>query len=182
MRETHAAPGPPAALLQAQGTPGALGGGGLSAVLAPRLTPGPSPWGPPHPCSVRTPDQPGLWPVCAVGDSKGFGVQKPDPTACSLCVTLGSGHQHLKKSSRSVKSPAHALTPRTPISSKCRVKDLTLRHDTTKLPKETTGKTLPDRDCTDVSFGPSPKAVEIKAQISNGTQVDSSASAQQGKL
>ena len=41
-------------------------------------------------------------------------------------------------------------------------KDLHIRHDTIKLPKEIIGKTFSDVHCTNVFLGKSPKAIEIK--------------------
>ena len=55
----------------------------------------------------------------------------------------------------------HTLTPYTKIKSKW-LKDLTIRHDTIKLPEENIGKTLSEINHTNVFLGESSKAVEIK--------------------
>ena len=57
----------------------------------------------------------------------------------------------------------HTLTPYTKINSK-RLKDLNIRHDTTKLPEENISKTFSDKNHTNVSLGQSPKITEIKAK------------------
>ena len=55
----------------------------------------------------------------------------------------------------------HTLTPCTKINSKW-LKDLNIRHDTIKLLEEIIGKTFSDVNCTNVSLGQCPKAIEIK--------------------
>ena len=45
------------------------------------------------------------------------------------------------------------------------LKDLNIRQDTTKLLKDNLGKMLSDTNCTSVSIGQSPEAIEIKAKI-----------------
>ena len=42
------------------------------------------------------------------------------------------------------------------------LKDLTIRHETIRLPEENIGKTFSDINCTTVFLGQSPKATEIK--------------------
>ena len=58
----------------------------------------------------------------------------------------------------------HILTPCTKINSKW-FKDLNIRHDTIKLLEKIIGKTFYDLNHTTVSFGQSPKAIEIKTTI-----------------
>ena len=58
------------------------------------------------------------------------------------------------------------LTPYTKINSKW-LKDLNIRHDTIKL-LESIGKAFSDTNCCDVSSGPSPKAIEMKAKLNKG--------------
>ena len=55
----------------------------------------------------------------------------------------------------------HTLTQCTKINSKW-FKDLIVRQDTIKLLEENTGKTFSDINCTNVFFGQSPRAIEIK--------------------
>ena len=56
------------------------------------------------------------------------------------------------------------LTPYTKINSKW-LKDLNIRHDTTKLLEENMGKTFSNKNCINVFLRQSPKAIEIKAII-----------------
>ena len=58
----------------------------------------------------------------------------------------------------------HIYTPHTKINSKW-LKNLNIRHDTTKLLEEIIGKTFSDMNCTSVFLGQSPKAIEIKTKI-----------------
>ena len=48
------------------------------------------------------------------------------------------------------------------------LKDLNIRHETIKLPKEIIGKAFSDVHCTNVFLGKSPEAIEIKTMV-NGT-------------
>ena len=57
----------------------------------------------------------------------------------------------------------HTLSPYTKINSKW-LKDLNMRHDTTKLLEEIIGKTVSDINCINVSLGRSPKVIEIKTK------------------
>ena len=57
----------------------------------------------------------------------------------------------------------HTLTPHTKINSKW-LKDLKIMHDTIKLPEESIGKTLSDKNHTNLFLGQSPKAIEIKTK------------------
>ena len=60
----------------------------------------------------------------------------------------------------------HSLTPYTKISSKWIIKDLNVRHYTTKLLKENIGTALFDIYCSNIFFSSlSPKAKEIEAKI-----------------
>ena len=45
------------------------------------------------------------------------------------------------------------------------IKDLNIRHDTTKLLEEIIGKAFFDISCTNIFLGQSPKAIEIKTKI-----------------
>ena len=45
------------------------------------------------------------------------------------------------------------------------LKNLNIRHDTIKILEENIGKTFSDINCTNVFFGQSPKAIEIKAKL-----------------
>ena len=58
----------------------------------------------------------------------------------------------------------HTLTPCTKINSEW-LKDLNVRQDTIKLLKESIGKTFSDINHTNVFFGQSLKAIEIKTKI-----------------
>ena len=46
------------------------------------------------------------------------------------------------------------------------LKDLNIRHDTIKLPKDKTAKTLLDINCISIFYGQYSKTTEIKANIS----------------
>jgi len=59
----------------------------------------------------------------------------------------------------------HILTEYIRINSKW-LKDLNIRQDTIKLPKENTGKTLLDINCISIFYGQYSKTTEIKAKIS----------------
>ena len=58
----------------------------------------------------------------------------------------------------------HTLSPNTKVNSKC-LKDLNIRHDTTKLLEENTGKTFSGINHSNVFLGQYPKAKEIKTKI-----------------
>ena len=58
----------------------------------------------------------------------------------------------------------HSLTPQTKITSKW-FKDLSVRHDTTKLLEKNLGKTFSDINRSDIFLEQSLKAKEIKAKI-----------------
>ena len=58
----------------------------------------------------------------------------------------------------------HSFTPYTKITSKW-FKDLNIRHDTIKLPKENIGKIFSDINHSNIFLAQSPKAKEIKAKI-----------------
>ena len=58
----------------------------------------------------------------------------------------------------------HHLIPCKKINSKW-LKDLNIRQNTIKL-EENFGKTFSDINCTNISLGQSPKAIEIKTKIS----------------
>ena len=57
----------------------------------------------------------------------------------------------------------YSLTLYTKINSE-QFKDLNIRHDTIKLPKENIGKTLYDINYSNIFLNQSPKAKEIKAK------------------
>ena len=57
----------------------------------------------------------------------------------------------------------HTPTPCTKLNSKW-LKDLNIRHDSTKLLEENIGKTFSDTKWTNVFLGQSPKAIEIKTK------------------
>ena len=61
-----------------------------------------------------------------------------------------------------------SLTPYTKINSKC-IKDLNVRLDTIKLLEENIGRTLFDINHSKIFFEPSPRVMEIKTKINNGT-------------
>ena len=61
----------------------------------------------------------------------------------------------------------HTPTPHRKINSKW-LKDLNIKHDTITL-EESIDKTFSDRNRTHVFLGQSPKAIEIKTKIKNGT-------------
>ena len=69
-------------------------------------------------------------------------------------------------------------TPCTKINSEW-LKDLNIRQDTTKLLKDNLGKMLSDTNCTSVSIGQSPEAIEIKAKINQWDLIKLRAFAQQ---
>ena len=58
----------------------------------------------------------------------------------------------------------HSLTPYTKINSKW-IKDLTVRPDTIKLLEENIGRTLYDRNHSQILFDPPPREMEIKPKI-----------------
>ena len=58
----------------------------------------------------------------------------------------------------------HIITPCTKTNSKC-LKDLNIRHDTTKLLKENIGKNFSDINHTNFLLGQFPKVIEIKTKI-----------------
>ena len=58
----------------------------------------------------------------------------------------------------------YTLTPYTKINSKW-LKDLTIRHDTIKLPEENIGKTFSDINHINIFLDWYPKAKEIKVKI-----------------
>jgi len=62
----------------------------------------------------------------------------------------------------------HTLTPGTKIISKW-LKDLNIRQDTIRVLEENIGKTFSAINLTNVFLGQSPKAIEIRAKINNGT-------------
>jgi len=74
----------------------------------------------------------------------------------------------------------HTLTPCTKINSKW-LKDLHIRQDTIKLLEESIGKTLSDINIMNIFSSQSPKAIEIRAKINNGTSSNRKAFAQQRK-
>ena len=59
----------------------------------------------------------------------------------------------------------HSPIPYTKINSKW-FKDINVRHDTIKLLKENISKTFSDINLMNIFLGQSPKAVEIRAKIS----------------
>ena len=58
----------------------------------------------------------------------------------------------------------HSLTPYTKVNSKW-IKDLNLRLDTIKLLEENIGRTLFDKNRSNIFFNPSPRVMEIKTKI-----------------
>ena len=62
----------------------------------------------------------------------------------------------------------HTLTPCTKINSKW-LRDLNIRRDTIKLLEENIAKKLADINVMNIFTGQSPKAIEIRAKINNGT-------------
>ena len=58
----------------------------------------------------------------------------------------------------------YSLTPYTKINSKW-IKDLTVRPDTIKLLEENIGRTLYDRNHSQILFDPPPREMEIKPKI-----------------
>ena len=62
----------------------------------------------------------------------------------------------------------HSLTPYTKINSMW-IKDLNVRPDTIKLFEENVGRTLFDISHSNIFFDPSPREMEIRTQITNGT-------------
>ena len=65
---------------------------------------------------------------------------------------------------RESKKLEHTLTAYTEINSKW-LKNLNIRHDTTKFLEENIGKTFSDINYTNVFLDQSPKAIDIKAKI-----------------
>ena len=57
----------------------------------------------------------------------------------------------------------HTLIPYTKINSKW-IKDLNIRHDTTKLLEENTGKIFSDINLVNISLDQYPKEIEIKGK------------------
>ena len=62
----------------------------------------------------------------------------------------------------------HFIIPYTKINSKW-IKDLNVRPETIKLLEENIGKTLSDINHSMILYDPSPRILEIKAKINNGT-------------
>ena len=62
----------------------------------------------------------------------------------------------------------HSLTPYTKINSKW-IKDLNVRPGTIKLLEQNIGRTLYDINHSKILFDPSPREMEIKTKIKNGT-------------
>ena len=60
----------------------------------------------------------------------------------------------------------HFLTPYTKINSKW-IKALNIRPETIKLLEENIGKTLSDINHSRILYDPPPRAIEIKAKITN---------------
>ena len=62
----------------------------------------------------------------------------------------------------------HSLTPYAKIRSKW-TKDLNVRPDTLKLLEENIGRTLSDINHSNIFFNLSPRIMEIKTKLTNGT-------------